>query len=423
MNILSSSPDSNRNASLVAIESTAKLPFVLTGQALTNANPLNVSIVDGSGTQITSFGGGTQYADGATQVTPTGTVALGKDGSNVLHALPLDASNSNALKVSIVAGAGSGGTASTYGAAFPSTGTAIGASDGTNMQNLLVESASQKNLRIGIYNGGTEAAVKAASTAAGATDPALVVAVSPNNSIAVTGTFWQSTQPVSLTSLPALVAGTALIGKVGIDQTTPGTTNAVAIAQIGSTTILSGNGATGSGSQRVTLASDNTAIANWGQGATAAAVPANAVYGGRIAKTALPTAVSDAQLVGAMSDKFGRQVALLGTIRDLVGTQTTTISASTTETTIVTAAASVFNDLMLLVISNTSASTNTRIDFRDTTAGSVLFSLQSIGGANPIGFSLGGASIPQTSVNTNWTAQCATSTTDVRVYAVFAKNK
>lgn len=46
------------------------------------------------------------------------------------------------------------------------------------------------------------AAVKAASTAAGATDPALVVAISPNNSVAVTGTFFQATQPVSAAALP-----------------------------------------------------------------------------------------------------------------------------------------------------------------------------------------------------------------------------
>lgn len=42
-----------------------------------------VAIVDGSGNQITSFGGGTQYANGAVQATPTGTVALGWDGANV----------------------------------------------------------------------------------------------------------------------------------------------------------------------------------------------------------------------------------------------------------------------------------------------------------------------------------------------------
>lgn len=157
--------------------------------------------------------------------------------------------------------------------------------------------------------------------------------------------------------------------------------------------------------------------------ATAAAVPANAAYAGAQAITALPTAVSNAQEVGISADKFGRPVVLQTTIRDLIGTQTTTISASTSETTIVTAAASTFNDLLLLIVSNTSASTVTRIDFRDTTAGSVLFSLISNGGQNPVGFNVGGVGIPQTSVNTNWTAQCATSTTDIRIYAVFAKNK
>ena len=49
-----------------------------------------------------------------------------------------------------------------------------------------------------VTDGTNTAAVKAASTAAVATDPALVVAVSPNNSVAVTGTFFQGTQPVSI---------------------------------------------------------------------------------------------------------------------------------------------------------------------------------------------------------------------------------
>lgn len=80
----------------------------------------------------------------------------------------------------------------------------------------------------------------------------------------------------------ALAAGSAIVGKVGIDQTTPGTTNLVAltaettkvigtvnqgtspwadnISQINGVTPLMGNGATGTGSQRVTIASDNTAF-------------------------------------------------------------------------------------------------------------------------------------------------------------------
>lgn len=50
---------------------------------LTGYNAQAVAIVDGSGTQITSFGGGTQYADGTTVAIPTGTVALGFDGTDV----------------------------------------------------------------------------------------------------------------------------------------------------------------------------------------------------------------------------------------------------------------------------------------------------------------------------------------------------
>lgn len=155
--------------------------------------------------------------------------------------------------------------------------------------------------------------------------------------------------------------------------------------------------------------------------ATSGAVPSKASYIGGNAATALPTAATPGNITGALMDKFGRQVVLPMTVRDLTGTQTTTISASTSETTIVTQAASVFNDLLMLVISNTSA-TGTRLDFRDTTGGSVLFSLWAP--ANDTrGFSLGGVAVPQTSVNTNWTAQSSASVTDLRIYAVFAKNK
>lgn len=68
------------------------------------------------------------------------------------------------------------------------------------------------------------------------------------------------------TNAVALLAGTALVGKVGIDQTTPGTTNLVAlaanqstnVAQINGVTPLMGNGATGTGALRVSLANDST---------------------------------------------------------------------------------------------------------------------------------------------------------------------
>lgn len=141
---------------------------------------------------------------------------------------------------------------------------------------------------------------------------------------------------------------------------------------------------------------------------------------GGYAITSLPTAVANADVVNNVADKYGRQVMIPGTIRDLVGTQTTTISASTSETTIFTAAASVYNDLTALVISNTSA-TPARVDFRDTTAGSVLFSIYvPAGDVRGVAFN---RPIPQTSVNTNWTAQSSASITDLRIYAVADKNR
>lgn len=47
-----------------------------TVRALTNANALNVALVDSSGNQVSSFGGGTQYAEGAAASTFTGTMMM-----------------------------------------------------------------------------------------------------------------------------------------------------------------------------------------------------------------------------------------------------------------------------------------------------------------------------------------------------------
>lgn len=54
-----------------------------TGVVLADSTPMHVAIVDGSGDQVTSFGGGTQYADGAARGTATGTLAMVDDGTNI----------------------------------------------------------------------------------------------------------------------------------------------------------------------------------------------------------------------------------------------------------------------------------------------------------------------------------------------------
>jgi hypothetical protein len=79
-----------------------------------------------------------------------------------------------------------------------------------------------------ITDGTNVATVKAASTAAGATDKAVVVAVSPNNTVGVTGTFWQATQPVSgtfwQTTQPISAASLPLPTGAALDATLTGGT-------------------------------------------------------------------------------------------------------------------------------------------------------------------------------------------------------
>lgn len=88
------------------------------------------AVLDSAGQNATSPANELLVA-GQFNTTPT-TITSGN-----VSPLQLDASGN--LNVNIKAGGGSGGTSSTFGATFPSTGTAAGASDGTNMKPLLVD--------------------------------------------------------------------------------------------------------------------------------------------------------------------------------------------------------------------------------------------------------------------------------------------
>ena len=77
-----------------------------------------------------------------------------------------------------------------------------------------------------------------------------------------------------ISSTVTLAAGSALAGKVGIDQTTPGTTNGVSLAQVGAATISTGTGAQGAGTPRVTVATDTATVAGSAPG-TAGTASAN----------------------------------------------------------------------------------------------------------------------------------------------------
>jgi hypothetical protein len=70
-----------------------------------------------------------------------------------------------------------------------------------------------------------------------------------------------ATDTATVAGSASIPAGTNLMGKVGVDQTTPGTTNGVSLAQVGTNTVSTGAGATGTGTQRVGVAQDTTTVA------------------------------------------------------------------------------------------------------------------------------------------------------------------
>ncbi len=88
-----------------------------------------------SGSKITITQGGndaTVGAGGALKMNLGEIGGTAQSGANVI-----DVTNT-AIRVNVVAGGAAGGTSSSYGAAFPATGTAAGFSDGTNMQGARV---------------------------------------------------------------------------------------------------------------------------------------------------------------------------------------------------------------------------------------------------------------------------------------------
>lgn len=210
-------------------------------------------------------------------------------------------------------GGGGGGTSSAFGAAFPGNGTAIGVKNGANMVNLTADGSSNLNVNCAVGCAGGSTSNASSGVATSSTNGATVAWLYGFNGttwdqlqvdgskflkvIAQTGSTTAATQAtaanLNATVIGAGSAGTANAGVVtvqGIASMTKllVTPDSVALpanqsvneAQINGVTPLMGNGVTGTGSQRVTIASDNTAIAGVGAAATAGAVPANAVYQG-----------------------------------------------------------------------------------------------------------------------------------------------
>jgi hypothetical protein len=158
----------NGSADPVAIGSGNPMPVQASA-----ANPVVVAGTVASG--VADVGNGIKVSGIFNSSPPTFT--NGQRGD-----LQVDASGF--LKVNISAGAAAGGTSSSFSAAMPASGTAVGASDGTLMKPLLIDGSG--NLKVNIAAGGVAAQTDNTGFTAGTTTGLAILGVF-NDSISALG--------------------------------------------------------------------------------------------------------------------------------------------------------------------------------------------------------------------------------------------
>ena len=267
--------------------------------------------------------------------------------------------------------------------------------------------------------------------AAGTAADGLLVNLGGNNDVTVTGTVSVSGTVTVDSELPAAAAladnaanpTAPAVGSFNMvwDGATwdrlPGTSADGLTVNLGTN-----NDVTVTGTVTVDLGANNDVIAA-GDVAHDTADSGNPVKIGAVARTAHPTAVGGADRVNVYADDLGRLVTYPYAPRDLITHNRITLT-STSETTLVTAAASTFYDLVGLYVSNESA-TEVRVDIRDSsvseTPGTVRFSidLAADGGGAIVNFP---APLTQATANKSWTAQLSTGVSTVYVTAIFVSN-
>ena len=189
------------------------------------------------------------------------------------------------------------------------------------------------------------------------------------------------------------VAGTVTSNAgTGTFTTSPTGTQTVIQAPTSSVTIVP------SGTQTVT--GDTTS------GSTDAGNP---VKIGGLAKTSLPTAVSDGQRVSGLFDKLGRIVTSPMSVR-AQSTRNRIALTTTAETTLLSAAgAGVFTDITDIIICNNDTSNDhsgVQVNIRDSTGGTIAISIV-VNASQSVDISFA-VPLTQTTANNNWTAQLAT---------------
>jgi len=275
------------------------------------------------------------------------------------------------------------------------------------------------------------------------------VVVTSAPTTAVTGTFFQATQPVSLASVPSHAvtnAGTfatqatlgaettKVIGTINIAAaqtlttvTTVGAVTAISNALPAGTNAigkLSANSGVDIGDVDVTTVgtiTPGTAAANLGKAEDGAHTSGDVgVFALGVRNDTLATGSGTTGDYTQISTDLKGRVMVGSAPRNLKLNQVTTITASAAETTIVTAVASTFLDLYGLIVTNTSATAVT-VALKDASASTTRLNI-AVPAGDTRGFMLPiDAAIKQTAVNNNWTATTQ-SVTSVIITALTVSN-
>ena len=192
----------------------AQVPTFLNGSNQTvpvsSANPLPIAGAGGGGTSSTFSAAfpAAGTAVGAEFLTTPPTLTNGQ-------MVPFFTDINGNLKVNVVVGGGTGGTSSTFGAAFPGTGTAIGAKNGANMVNLVADGSGNLDVNciVGCAGGTTSNATSGVATSA--TNGASVAWLYLFN-----GTTWDQAQADASKNLKVNVAAGAVTANAGTNLNT-----------------------------------------------------------------------------------------------------------------------------------------------------------------------------------------------------------
>lgn len=199
---------------------------------------------------------------------------------------------------------------------------------------------------------------------------------------------------VDVVRLPALVAGSAAIGKLAANS-------GVDIGDVDVTT--------------VGTITPGTAATSLGKAEDAGHTTGDVgVFSLGVRNDTLADVTNTTADYSQLSTDLKGRVMTAGAPRSLKGMAQVQLSNTTTETTILAATASTFHDVYGIILANTGATT-TKVSIRDDTAGTVraiieVPTLETRGFMLPVD-----SAVPQTAVNKNWTAQCSSATTALEV--------